>query len=277
MKIRNAAISIGFILVLFTLLFSSCKQSKQSETEDKQKKQEELSVDTLESEVREVVYPLPSPFEVYEDLQRIGASYLGDVLNPVSNADKYFSENEKALNLGVYSADLSYVTTYDKTQEMQRYSRVVRSMMNNLDIDIEISNLSQESIKERFQNKDSLVNYVTNIFHKTYSFLNKKGDPSLSALMVAGIWSEGLYIATHISKDTYDTYEIVKLIHEQKTSLEKVMKIMNRFQDNETVSKLHDDFETLMKLYEEAGDSLTQDQFNAIKTQIAKIREKIVA
>jgi len=266
------------VIVLSSLfLVFGCNQSGDSKKEDKQATKKQISADSIEANVKDIIYPLPSPFNLYQRLDDIGASYLGHVLNPAANRDQYFTERDKALNLGVYAADLSYVTTYDRSQEIQEYSRAVKLLADDLNIKIDFNHLSSQEAKEKLQDKDSLVDYITKVFHKTYSFLNEKGKPSLSALMISGVWSEGLYIATHISDDTYNNYEIVKLIYDQKQSLKKVIELLEKFDNDERVATLHKAFSKLMKIYEEAGTDLTKKELNKITSAIEQIREGIVS
>lgn len=258
-------------------ILSACKQSGEKATRD-MKADTSISEEELKSDIKDMVYPLPSPLELSQKLEDIGASYVGDILNPISNIENYFTEKNKALNLGVYSADLSYVTTYHKDTEIHMYSDVVRKLIEQLDIEIDYSRIINEETQQFVTNdKDSLVNIVTDIFYDTYEFLNKKGDPEMAALMAAGIWVEGLYIATHISDDTFNNYEIVKIIYEQRNSLNKLIELLDSFENTQMIESINNALKKLKVMYDNTDGSLNKEELDQITGTIETIRASIVS
>jgi hypothetical protein len=274
MRFIKTIIPSVFAIVLLSLSGSSCKQSSTGTGES----DTTLIVrDSLLTEVKEVVYPLPAPLELYQRLEDIGATYIGNILNPVENIDKYYTEKNKALNLGTYAADLSYVSTYNKKQAIQLYSKNLKSLMDDLNVNINFTDFYSEEMKEKLENKDSLVNTVTNVFYDAYSEMAKNGDPSLAALMLTGIWAEGLYIASHISSETYNNTEIVKIIYDQRTSLEIVLDLLEKTKGNEVTDSMIKALENVKTMYDETGDSLTKQQLDEITKAIENIRSSIIS
>lgn len=271
MRLRN----IYIIAIIFMLiLFASCKQGKQG-------KQGTLdttiiSKDTLSAELKEIVYPLPSPFELYQKLEDIGATYSPLILNPIRNIDKYYTERTKALNLGVYSADLSYVTVYNKTQEIQLYSRNVKKLIDDFKLNINFQDLYNEEMRKKLENKDTLVEYITNTFYSVYKNLATSGDPSLAVLMTTGVWVEGLYIAYHISESTFNNTEIVKIIYDQRKSLNILLDLLSKHLTNEYNKSLYNALNKIKQLYDKGQDGLTEKLFNDIKSSITTLRTSIV-
>lgn len=274
MRFIKSILPFATSVLFIAFVFNSCKQSPKGGAENEAGT---ITKDSLLAEVKEVVYPLPGPFELYQKLEYIGASFLGKILNPVENIDKYYTEKNKALNLGTYAADLSYVSTYNKKQEIQLYSRNLKSLMNDLNVNINFSDFYSEDMKHKLENKDTLVKIVTNVYYDAYREMAEKGDPSLAALMLTGIWTEGLYIASHISDDTYNNTEIVKIILDQKTSLDIVLDMLNKTKGNEVTNSLIKALENVKTMYAEAGDSLTKDQLDKITKAIENIRSSIIS
>ena len=274
MKIIKTILIVSIPVAIVLLSLNSCKSSTKGTSESDTTV---IEKDSLMSEVKEVVYPLPSPFQLYQKLEDIGAKYVGKVLNPIENIDKYYTEKNKALNLGTYSADLSYITTYNKTQDIQLYSKNVKTLISDLNININFQDFYTEETKEKLENKDSLVAYITNVFYSTYKSMAESGDPSLAALMVTGIWAEGLFIATHISNDTYNNTEIVKIIFDQKKSLDIVLDLLKKYSGDELVDGYIKGLENIKSLYDQAGDSLTKEQLEEISNAIENIRSSIIS
>lgn len=263
-------------LFVATLLvtFFACRPSTTS-TEDTSKA-DAIEKEEIEKSLTDLAYPLPEPFELYMILEDIGASYLNGVLNPVSNAETYMTQKSQALGAGVYAADLGYAATYNSKEDIKAYAFTMKSLLDGLGVALDYSPLMNEESRQKLEDKDSLVAFITNIFYDTYSFLEEESIPSLSGLMASGAWVEGLYIATHISDDTYNNTEIVKIIFEQGESLDELIGLLQNFKEDERVSSLLGAFEKLLALYKDAGDSLTKEQLDSITYTIETIRESIV-
>lgn len=271
MKLKSAFL----ILVCTALLLPACKQSsnKLSDAE----KGDTLSQAEIQKGIEEVVFPLPEPMGIYQMLQDIGASYVGNVLNPVASIDKYFASNVKAVNLGVYAADLSYAVIYDKKDDKDAYTKSMKQLIDELNINIDYKTLTSEETKEKAANTDSLVKITSQVFYDTYKFLYNESDPALAALMVNGFYIEGLYIATHISKDTYNNVEMVKIIYGQSKPLEELIKLNEKFAGNEYVKAIQGSLLKLKELYNTTDGSLNKEQLKAITTAIESIRDSMVS
>ena len=67
-------------------------------------------------------------------LTELEVGYIIGISNPVENTKKYFSSTTRAINLGVYGADLSYATLYNMQQEVINYLNAIRSLSNELNM-----------------------------------------------------------------------------------------------------------------------------------------------
>ena len=270
------SIKLFSILLVAIIFVTACKQGikpASSQASDQQK----LNKEEIKEGLKEVAYPLPEPFQVYNMLDDIGASYLGSVMNPVQNIDKYFTDKAKASNVGVYAADLGYAATYNNAVDFKAYSTVLKSLVDDLGVSVDYSILQNEESKEKFTNKDTLVGYITNVFYDTYSFLYAESTPSLAGLMATGAWVEGLYITTHISKDTYNNTEMVKIIYKQGESLGKLIDLLKKFDNDETAKSLLNALIKLKGMYDSTNGSLTEEQLKSITLTIETIRLSIIS
>lgn len=236
-----------------------------------------LKKDQVKTEVAEFVYPLPTAFEVTQMLNRIGASYILSLSNPAENAEKYFTEKSRALNLGVYSADLSYASTYNQKQITIDYMNASNKLIEELDFSDAIDENLPEKIEQAENDKDQMIELITNTFYNTYEFLNKTNRGSVSVLVLAGSWVEGLYIAMHISEDTYNNVEMVKMVMDQKEPLQKLMDLITEHASDNAVAETGTLLTPIHTIYSELGEgSISQSQMEAIAAEVAGIREQIV-
>lgn len=260
------------ILICSTACQRSAQKANESESDTTM-----LEKKDIEQGLKDLANPLPEPFEVYTILESIGASYLDNIMNSPENAETYFTQKSKSVNIGVYAADLAYIVTYNDKENIKIYSKVLKSILDDLGVSIDYTTLQNELINQKNLDKDTLIKYISQVYFDTYTFLNRESTPSLSALMAAGAWVEGLYIATHISEDTYQNYDIVKVIYDQGATLNGLIDFMGNFSDDEMVNSLQDAFKKLKVLYDETDGSLTEKQLEGIISTIETIRNSIIS
>lgn len=274
-QLLNPKIALTLITSV-VLLLTSCNMKRKSSGDGTQDGAV-LEKTTVEEKVREFVYPLPTAFEVTEMLNRIGAAYILTLSNPVSNVERYLTEKSKALNLGIYSADLSYASTYNQKQSVIDYMDVSKKLIDALNISGAISQDVIEQVEANQDNKDELVNIITNTFYDTYEYLNQANRGSVSLLVLAGTWVEGLYIVTHITENVYYNKEMVTIIMKQKASLDTLMELMQVAKDDpavaETISELLPLYNTYLAV---ENDAITEAQVLFITKEIYRVRNKIV-
>jgi hypothetical protein len=274
-QILNPKIALTLITSV-VLLLTSCNMKRKSSGDGPQDGAV-LEKTTVEEKVREFVYPLPTAFEVTEMLNRIGAAYILTLSNPVSNVERYLTEKSKALNLGIYSADLSYASAYNQKQSVIDYMDVSKKLIDALNISGAISQDVIEQVEANQDNKDELVNIITNTFYDTYEYLNQANRGSVSLLVLAGTWVEGLYIVTHITENVYYNKEMVTIIMKQKASLDTLMELMQVAKDDpavaETISELLPLYNTYLAV---ENDAITEAQVLFITKEIYRVRNKMV-
>ncbi len=261
------------IMALVSMLYAC--QTASNPTTDKLSS-DSLSKDSIAQNVKEVVYPLPAPFELTQMLNDIGAAYVGKILNPVNKVDKYFTEKDKAVNLGIYGADLAYATTYNKEEDVKSYLKAVRTLIDALGVNIDYSPLFSDEVKMKANNKDTLAQIITNTFYSTYSSLREKNSPELAVIMVSGMWIELMYIATHISKDTYNNTQMVNLITKQKDSYNKLVNLLEKYPENKDLESLLSKLSVLKPVFAKIDQGLTVEDYNLLLNTIEKVRKEFV-
>ena len=85
------------------------------------------SSNTDSEESPEVSYSLPSPLQIASIFKKSGLKYKDGITSSLKDPSKYTTNLSKALNLGVYSADLSYcVSVGDKNRSKFVHCRARR-------------------------------------------------------------------------------------------------------------------------------------------------------
>jgi hypothetical protein len=260
MRIRRWTPAIAMLL-----LMASCG--------GEQPKQDTLNVDAKADstqaerirKTRNIFHNIPSPMETAGLLKKAGAEYDKHILNDVKNVDNYTSASRQALNLGIYGADLSYASVFNNTQESMLYTACAQNLAKRLDVSNAFDQRTVDRMEENRNDRDSLLNIISETYWNVDAYLKEAGRDNISALMIAGGWLEGLYIATQVTR-TNDTPELRQRIAEQKLSLGQLIELMNTYStDDPAVSGVYNDLKALNELYAGVGNApaastVTQDK-----------------
>jgi hypothetical protein len=275
MKKILAGIILPILMIGFITL-TSCNSCKNRAAEKNQQNAEKKLVDTIEKKIEENVYPLPTSAEVIKMLTDLEVGYIIGISNPVENTKKYFQNTARAINTGVYGADLSYATIYNMQQQVIDYLSAIRSLTTELNMSKIYNAALYDSIKKNSDNKDQLVNILTKAFNDTYAYLADNDQQTLALLVVGGAWVEGMYLTTHVSEAAYQVAGISRVLLEQKKSFELFLEITQPYANDPSISDFVKKLDPIKKVYEGLSTSLTEQNIKDITTAITGIREKIV-
>ncbi len=270
---RTIALVIFPMLIISLLFLSSCKNRN---AEKNKQKIELQQVKTIEGQIESNVYPLPTSAQVIKMLTELEVGYIIGISNPVENAKKYFTGPARAINLGVYGADLSYATLYNVQQEVINYLNAIRSLANELNISSIYNEDLYEKIKQNYDKRDSLVKILTVAFNDSYAYLSDNDQQPLAILIVGGAWVEGMYLTTHVSEAAYQIAGISKVLLEQKKSFDLFLKIAEPYASDPGVSDFVKLLDPVKKVYSGLGTSLTEQNIKDITKAIEEVRAQVI-
>jgi hypothetical protein len=272
MKKIFAGVILSILIISITCL-TSCKDKA---TGKQQKKVELENVKAIENQIEANVYPLPTSAQVIRMLTELEVGYIIGISNPVEDTKKYFSSTKRAINLGVYGADLSYATLYNMQQEVINYLNAIRSLSNELNMSKIYNEELYDKVKQNFDNRDELVKILTGAFNDTYSYLSENEQQPLALLVVGGAWVEGMFLTTHVSEAAYQVAGISRVLLEQKKSFELFLDITQPYASDPSVSDFVKLLDPVKKVYEGLGTSLTDQNIKDIIKVIDGVRSQIV-
>jgi hypothetical protein len=261
------------ILMITSIFLTSCKNRA---SEKQQAKAEMEQVKTIENQIEENVYPLPTSAEVIRMLTDLEVGYIIGISNPVENTKKYFNSPKRAINMGVYGADLSYATLYNMRQMVINYLDAIRSLSNELNMSKIYNESLYDSIKKNYDNKEDLVRILTAAFNDTYVYLSDNDQQPLALLVVGGAWVEGMYLTTHVSEAAYQIAGISRVLLEQKKSFDMFLEITKPYLNDPSVGDFVKKLDPIRTVYAGLGTSLTEQNIKDITVAITEVREQIV-
>jgi hypothetical protein len=211
-------------------------------------------------------------------LQDAKASYIDDITNDPKNVDKYITEWQKALNLGVYGADLSYASTFNKQDRTIAFLDVSRKLVDELNISTAFNESLVRKLEENLENKDSLILIITESFFETYNYLNQNGEEKKSLLVVSGSVIEGLYITSELIKSSNYNQDLMNVLAQQKMQVQKLTELLEDHAADENVNKVLPTLRYINLFFDQLGESseISQGQFEDVATSVADMRSEIV-
>jgi len=237
------------ILVTLVIFLGSCKDEK---------KDQDIVVD---NKLEQLVYPVPTPFEVTQMLQKAGASYRLDLVNDVKNAEKYFKEKSQALNLGVYGADLAYASTYNQAQSIREILTATQRLANELGLTNVIDQSIITRVEQNIEKADSLYKIVNNSYLNTFNKLNTENKGAVSLMIIAGAWIESIYISTQLAITSQNSQVIMDKIAQQKFTISSLLPLLQQHKDNQDVA----DVIIIVEKFKVVFDKVVQDEEGNVK------------
>ena len=254
----------------FATVFTACNNQDEvaGEIEDAIAVEEDAQIDKSFEQAKEVFYSLPSPVETAMLMKRAGAKYNEEYLNSIKNLSKYSTTKSMALNLGIYSADLSFASMFDQSQASINYLTATKKLAENLGILNAVEASTIKRMEGNINNRDSLMEIISETLMNSNSFLKENDRAEVAALILTGSWAEGLYIAVKIAESTDKNDEIVNRIIDQRLSLKTLNQLLDSYKDDENISSVIADLAEITALFEEV--EVTSSKTEAVKDENGK-------
>jgi len=240
----------SLILTPFLLLLASCgnDDGKTTNPEDIQ----EDTTKVVSSGVLNIggeLFSIPSPLQTAMLIQKTGSMYDKGILNTKENMNQYATDFSKALNLGIYGADLGYVSMYNKTQDAISYLSAVKKLSDDLGLSGAFDTQTMERFQKNISNKDSMMVLVGMAYRAGDAFLKNNKRNDISGLILTGGWIESLNFAVAVNK-TKENEDVKRRIADQKQALSSIIKLLGQYEAQTEFTGLVTELKELAKVYD---------------------------
>lgn len=261
-KLLESGKIIAMTILSISMSVAGCKSGpKQNDTSSEIDEEFESGIDETTQErfktAKRVFYSLPSPIETAKILQNAGATYDESLLNPIENSSNYLTNLSMALNLGIYTTDLSYASLFDQTQTTLSYIEVAKKMADGLNILDAIDESTIQRLEDNINNREVIIDIISETLLNSSSYLKEQGLESTATIILVGGWVEGLHIATHLVGDApIENNKIVDRIVDQKLSVDIMISLLEEAGDDPDAQKVLEDIRNLKTTF----DKITIEQ-----------------
>ena len=258
------------VIVLCVVLLSGCGSGGSEKTQKKQTvvaqpKDNTQAIQDVK-QAQKIFNALPSPLESAMLMKSAGAKFDRKFLNPVENAKNYTTQRSQALNLGIFTCDLSFASLYDETQLIIDYMAAAKKMADGLGILDAISKSTQDELSDNINNTEVVMKIVSETFLNSNSYLADNDQPALASIILVGGWMEGLYIATQlVDEKEFNGNKLVGRIIDQKLSIEVLQNLLLSNKENPAIGVLITQMDKLKTVFDKISIKT-----KPIKTEIDK-------
>ena len=297
MKIRFLKLSS---IAAISFLAVSCANADSDQAIVEEEVVEEVINEVSEDPIDDIFYQVPSPNDLFNVLKDADISYNKDILNDLSLVETFNTKKSKALNFGVYAADLAYVSSLGQIGDASNFFETIRALSKELEIENAMNDVVYARIQENLDasNPDSLFSLSNETYYKAYAYLDDNDRGDVLGMIVIGGWIEGLNIILNV-QEYEENSDVVQRIADQRLTLENLLVFTSRIQ-NEDLDNIISELAPIEELFssleisEEADFSaekseegvmmfgggstvsINEEQFNKLKSIVGDLRSSIV-
>jgi len=274
-----------YLLALLVLIFS-CKGKVREDLTVPGNEMEQGELKISEQAMNEIIENVSSPIEMAALVKDLGTSFSGRYLSNLDNIDNHGSSFKMAYSLGILGADLGYLNVYEKTGTSVNYLAAINKIADALKINQFFDFNTMKRLATSSTNLDSLMFLSVHSFNLMDEHLRATDRSNLSALMITGVWIEGMYLATQVASEKPDTL-LAQYIGEQKVTLNDILLILKNYQRDTQFAELINDLETVktefdkVKIVYEMGEPIAVEQDGMLmivqqEKSIVKINDEVL-
>jgi hypothetical protein len=268
-------------LLVFTVLgivLLACNgKSSSDENMDENPDTTSRVIEQQKISAQNVFNSIPGPGELTRLVEDAALDYDPAMPNNPDDVNKYQSDNFKALNLGVYGADMAYANIHQQSQESMLFLKCVNVLCRNLGIAGVFDEKTVDRLEVNKENKDSLLTIINKSFLQADKFLRDNQRPHTSSLMVAGGWIEGLYLSAKVGSQSKNK-KLIRKMSEQGQSLTDLISMVETARVTDDGTFVLDGLKDLKKSYEkiQAGTTMDDALLAEIDQKVSALRKKII-
>lgn len=203
-----------------------------------------------EGVIGEMVENISSPVETAALIKRLKVPFDKDLMIPTKAASNFNTNFQKALGLGLYGTDLGYLNMYEKTSEVLSYISVVKDLADGIQVGQFFDFASLKRLATNNESLDSLIVISQQSYNGIDKYLRETNRSSLSIVIVAGVWTEGMYLASRVAQQTKSS-QMTETVADQKIVIATLLPLLRMYEQDPNIKDLAEKIESLKGLYDQ--------------------------
>ncbi len=240
----------SLLLLAAILLLAACGQRPSGNLEVDMDDVEVGELQISSETMNDIIQNIASPIEVAALIQSLHVPFSTSYLADPEKLSTSTTSFEMAYSLGALSADLGYLNMYEKTGTAVNYLSSINKLADALQIGQFFDFTTIKRLATTNSDLDSLLFLSINSFNNMDDYLRETERSNLSALMIAGVWMEGLYLATQVAVQN-NNEDLKSMIGDQKLILNNLLAVLNNYKNETVIASFIADLETIKSVYEQ--------------------------
>jgi hypothetical protein len=229
------------LYLLFLVTFFGCKNTPKV-TEPLKEVVQSTGFDQME-EIKEIYYRFPSPDEMLSFIDREKLYFNDKLLLPIDYSKSYLDSKSQTLNLGIYIADLAYISIFQRQKEALEYFQVIYGLSDKLRLSSAFDIRMIQRFEKNIKNADSLKVLTDLAMTNITDYLVKNDKEKIFAIISIGGYIESLYLVFNVAGNYDEKNPIIQRISDQKLVLENLMNYALTYSEDinvaESIKLLH--------------------------------------
>ncbi len=246
------------------------------------------------------LFSVPSPVQTALLIRRSGMPYEKALPMAADAAEKMVTKAQRALALGMYGADLAYVTVHKDGQRALSTLQTVQKLSTQLELSNAFDQHMLEGFKQSLNNEDSLLRFTGSAFRMADQYLKNNNRDDVSALVLTGGWIEGMFLTLSGTAGKGDP-ALTNRLGEQRKTVQNLIHLLESTDTEKSQGALIAGLKDVLRAYEGVNATyefqppstdaakkttyvnsittvtITAEQFKAIADKVKALRATITA
>ncbi len=276
----------AFVSILFSFSCISCTSTSQGRSSI----EDEDLIDTTQlpleaQKANKLFYSLPTSHEIISILiDHPDTKYDISIISK-ADAQRYNTTAGRALNIGIYGTDMCYSSLFEQNPQVLKYMSAIKKMSEQLGLLQIFNEETLQKMQDNISKKDSMVAIVTKTFYESDAYLIENGQHETAAMILAGAWLEGHYVALKLTKeDIAFNRKLSTRVLKQLGEMSLMTDYLEKYKEDVNVGEVYGDFSTLKTIVDNAnikendGELVCDAEiFKQIAEKIYEMRAKYIA
>lgn len=276
------SLTVAFLSIM---LVAACNQSakKVKDTKGTTSDGKEASVEVevfdaakIKDQIVEGIENTPKPEEIAEFINKIGASYILDLTVAVDDIDKFMTETELSMAMGLYSFDLVYAKAFNRGDMVAKLVEQEKQIIEKLGLQAGHKSYADysERIRANAENKDSLNALVSAMMNESYAKFIECEHTYSYALSFIAANIEGLYILSQLTLFAQNNAPMIEFLGQQGERAKSIFALLEMISGDENVKPYYEKMQPIAKYFEEHKE-FTEKELKEVAPMIEALRAEI--
>jgi hypothetical protein len=271
-------VKIILSLAMGVAMMASCSQVNDNSTKTKNDSMSQVQKQAF-NQAKAVFYALPSPVETATMLEHLGVKFTDKFLHTTADVEKYNTTSSEALNLGIYTADLSFCALYEQNQAVIDYLATVKKLSERLGISGFFNDSTIQMFQSNINNKNKIINTISESYTQSTNFLDEQERTEIASTVIVGGWIETIHLTLNMLKDVdlkKNKADVNDIMLNQQFTLEDLIGMLELFKDDKYISQLEEKLKTLKTSFDKIHGETTIGQIETLEKSVMEIRNDFI-